>query len=80
MARAERSGAGAFLVRPLGGGGRGKGTASTGVLLPLPGGQERGLAAQRPAGAVQPRSVLLSVAALTGPRAAAQTGSTFSTT
>src|SRR5712691_10563366 len=40
---------------PLGGGGRGKGAASTGVLLPLPGGQECRLAAQRLAGAVQRR-------------------------
>ena len=44
-ARAERSGAGAFRVCPLGGGGRGKGAASTGVLLPRPGGQEWRLAA-----------------------------------
>jgi len=54
-ARAERSGAGAFRVCPLGGGGRGKGAASIGVLLPRPGGQERRLAAQRSAGAVQRR-------------------------
>jgi hypothetical protein len=38
------------------------------------GGPEHRLATQRKAGAVQPRSVLLSVAALTGPPTAAQTG------
>jgi hypothetical protein len=74
MARAERSGAGAFLLEPPGGQ-RGEAKRS-GCLSALPRrrGAEHRLAAQRKAGAVQPRSVLLSVAALTGPPTAALTG------
>ena len=54
-ARAERSGAGAFRVRPLGGGGGDKGAASTRALLSPPGGPEHRLAAQQSAGAVRRR-------------------------
>jgi hypothetical protein len=53
MARAKRSGAGAFLVRPLGGGGGGTGAASVRARVPPPGGPEQCLAAQRKAGAVR---------------------------
>ena len=55
MARAKRSGAGAFLVRPLGGGGESTGAASVRARALSPGGPERRLAAQRPAGAVRRR-------------------------
>jgi hypothetical protein len=58
------------------GGQRGEARRSGGssALPSLRGAGSSGLAAQREAGAVQPCSVLLSVAALTGPPTAAQTG------
>ena len=74
VARAEHSGAGAFRVRPLGGSEVRQGAAAVRARCRADGGPERGLAAQREAGAVQPRSVRLSVAGLTGPPTAAQTG------
>jgi hypothetical protein len=50
------------------------------TTLPSPwGARKRCQAAQRPAGAVQPRSVRWSVAVLTGPRATALPGSTAAT-
>jgi hypothetical protein len=51
-----------------------QGAASVRAGCRVDGGPERRLAAQREAGAVQPRSVHLSVAALTGPPTAALTG------
>jgi hypothetical protein len=74
MARAERSGAGAFLGSPLGGDEVRQGAAAVRARCRADGGLDYRLAAQRKAGAVQPRSVLVSVAALTGPPTAAQTG------
>jgi len=55
MARAERSGAGAFLLCPLGGGVVRQGAASVRARCRTDGGPEHGLAAQRLAGAVQRR-------------------------
>jgi hypothetical protein len=74
VARAERSGAGAFRVRPLGGDEVRQGAAAVRARCRADGGPECRLAAQREVGAVQPRSVRLSEAALTGPPTAAQTG------
>ena len=70
MARAKRSEAGAFPVPcPLVGWGGAQEPLPFGLLCPHQGAGTNRLAAQRHAGAVQPRSVRWSVAALTGPRA-----------
>ena len=72
MVRAERRGAGAFLVSPLGGDEVRQGAAAVRARCRADGGQERGLAAQACAG--QSNGGAVSTAALTGPRAAAQIG------
>ena len=73
MARAERSGAGAFLLCPLGGDEARQGAASVRARCRADGGQEA-VAWQPSRSRGQSGGDAVSAAALTGPRAAAQTG------
>jgi hypothetical protein len=75
MARAECSGAGAFRVRPLGGGSRRQGAASVRARCRADGGPD--MAWQPSCARGQSSGTGVSAAALTGPRAAALTGTQF---
>jgi hypothetical protein len=76
MARAERSGAGAFLVCPLGGSEVRQGAAAVCARCRADGGPEA-MAWQPSRLRGQSGGDGVSAAALTGPRAAAQTGVPF---